>query len=159
MLHVCVCVTGRTSMSSTSSNQTVIGCHANPMLFLRMLAPSTWCSASYVGGGAGVRQEERGDREYFDEEKWQIVPVQDEARDAAGTRTDSNCQSSDPAPDFLMLARPGWPGSCDVNTPIVDIYRAQCGLGLFWEGRARLLSQWVSFLENILSLQSQLVHS
>ena len=43
LLHVCVCVTGRTSMSSTSSNQTVIGCHANPMLFLRMLAKSTWC--------------------------------------------------------------------------------------------------------------------
>ena len=53
--------------------------------------------ASHVGGGAGVRQEEWGDREYFDGEKWQIVPVQDEARDAAGTRIDSNCQSSDPA--------------------------------------------------------------
>ena len=106
MLHVCVCVTGRTSMSSTSSNQTVIGCHANPMLFLRMLATSTWCPASHVGGGAGVRQEEWGDREYFDGEKWQIVPVQDEAQDAAGTRIDSNCQSSDPALDFLMLARP-----------------------------------------------------
>ena len=104
MLHVCVCVTGRTSMSSTSSNQTVIGCHANPMLFLRMLATSTWCLPHMWAAGRESDKKSEETENILMERNDKLS--QSRMRHETQTRTDSNCQSSDPAPDFLMLARP-----------------------------------------------------